>query len=143
MRRYLRFFPIILAALALAAGGSNIILRHASAQLSGTQKGDTDTAKGGGAQLSVAAQQQISALLREKQSRTPAQKKISSHLLNAMRVQRGEAITSDGSVRALNSAMSIAKSAMDVSKSDGRVLVNIRGAGSKQLIMAIQKLGGE
>ena len=43
MRRYMRFLPIILAALALAASGSNIVLRNASAQkgdaLGGAQTG--------------------------------------------------------------------------------------------------------
>jgi subtilisin family serine protease len=143
MRRYLRFFPIILAALALAASGSNIILRNASAQLSGVQKGDTQ--KGGGAQLSAAAQQQISALLQEKYSRTREQKKISSHLLYAMRAQRGQAMTSDGKVPMLQSAMSIARSAMSASKNgvDGRALVIIKADVSKQLLMDIEKLGGE
>jgi hypothetical protein len=140
MRRCVRFFPIILAALALAASGSTIFLRQASAQLGGVQKVDT---KKGEAQLSAAAQRQISSLLREKQSRTPEQRKISSHLLYAMRAQRGESMTSDGSVRALNSAMSIAKSTMDASKSDGRVLVNIKAAANKELIMTIEKLGGQ
>src|SRR5215470_8647774 len=136
MRRYVRFFPIILAALAMAASGSNMILRQASAQKGNAQPGGQ---KGGGATtLSVAAQQQISALLREKQSRTPEQKKINSHLLYAMKAQRGEAMTRGGEVRTLSSAMSLAK--LD---DQGRVLVNIKAAPSKQLIMNIEKLGGE
>src|SRR5215468_9948252 len=148
MRRYMRFLPIILAALALAASGSNIVLRNASAQLGGALGGKQDVNKqkgGGGATLSVAAQQQIKALLQEKQSRTPEQKKISSHLLYAMRAQRGEAMTSDGSVRRLNSAMSIAKSAMSASKTgdDGMAPVNIKAALSKPLLMTIEKLGGK
>src|SRR5262245_31529964 len=135
MRRYMRFFPIILAALALAASGSNIILRNASAQLGGTKKGGATKPE---AQLSVAAQQQISALIQEKNSRTPAQKKINSHLLYAMRAQRGEAMTKGGEVRTLSSAMSMAKP-----DDKGRVLVNIKAAPSKQLIMNIEKLDGE
>ena len=97
MRRCLRFFPIILAALALAASGSTPILRNAGAQ------------QGGGAQLSVAAQQQISALLQEKRSRTAAQKKIDSQLLYAMKMRRGESLTARGEVRTLSSAMDVAK----------------------------------
>src|SRR5215470_17929133 len=77
MKRYMRFLPIILAALALAASGSNIVLRNASAQLGSTPKGGAPKVE---AQLSAAAAQQISALLQEKYSRTPAQKKISMHL---------------------------------------------------------------
>src|SRR5215470_4023731 len=142
MKRYMRFLPIILAALALAASGSNIVLRNASAQLGSTPKGGAPKVE---AQLSAAAAQQISALLQEKYSRTPAQKKISMHLLNAMRVQRGEAMTSGGEVTRLNSAMSIAKSATSASKDDrgGRVLVNIKAVPTKQLMMEIENLGGE
>src|SRR5262245_2013258 len=135
MRRYMRFLPIILAALALAASGSNMILRNASAQLGSARPGPQ---KGEAATLSVAAQQQISALIQEKNSRTPAQKKINSHLIYAMKEQRGEAMTKYGEVRTLSSAMSMAKP-----DSEGRVLVNIKAAASKQLIMNIEKLGGE
>src|SRR5262245_9455358 len=141
MKRCMRFLPIILAALALAASGTNIILRNASAQLGGVQP--TGPQKGA-ATLSVAAQQQISALLREKQSRTPEQKKISSHLLYAMKAQRGEAMTSGGEVPRLQSAMSIAKSAMSASKNgvDGLAQVNIKADVSKLLLMKIEELGG-
>ncbi|HEY9435134.1 MAG TPA: hypothetical protein VI260_27065, partial [Blastocatellia bacterium] len=141
MKRYLRFFPVILAALALAAGGSTLILRQASAQISGVQKGGQkkdDTQKGGAATLSIEAQRQISALLAEKQSRTPEQRKISSHLLNAMRAQRGQAMTRGGEVRTLNSAMPMAKP-----DSEGRVLVIIKAVVTKELAMAVEKSGGE
>src|SRR6266498_3323829 len=144
MKRYMRFLPIMLAALALAASGSNMILRNASAQLGGTQPGRQKGGGGGAATLSVAAQQQIRALLDDKYKRTPVQRKISSHLLNAMRVQRGEKMTSDGSVGSLTSAMSIAKSAMSASKDDRpQALVNIRAAATKQLMMEIETLGGQ
>jgi subtilisin family serine protease len=141
MKRYLRFFPVILAALALAAGGSTFILRQASAQQGNAQKGGQkkeDPQKGGATTLSVEAQQQIRALLEEKWSRTPAQRKVSSHLLNAMKAQRGQAMTRGGEVRALNSAMPMAKPGPD-----GRVLVNIKSDVTKELAMIIEKLGGE
>ena len=125
MRRCLRFFPIILAALALAASGSSPILRNAGAQQ-------------GGAQLSVAAQQQISALLQEKRSRTAAQKKINSQLLYAMKMRRGESLTARGEVRTLSSAMDVAK--ID---GDGQVLVDIKSVAGKQLLETIKNLGGE
>jgi uncharacterized protein HemX len=140
MKRYLRFFPVILAALALAAGGSTFILRQASAQQGNAQKGGQkkeDPQKGGATTLSVEAQQQIRALLEEKWSRTPAQRKVSSHLLNAMKAQRGQAMTRGGEVRALNSAMPMAKPGPD-----GRVLVNIKSDVTKELAMIIEKLGG-
>jgi subtilisin family serine protease len=141
MKRYLRFFPVILAALALAAGGSTFILRQASAQQGNAQKGGQkkeEPQKGGATTLSVEAQQQIRALLEEKWSRTPAQRKVSSHLLNAMKAQRGQAMTRGGEVRALNSAMPMAKPGPD-----GRVLVNIKSDVTKELAMIIEKLGGE
>src|SRR5215470_10280831 len=144
MRRYMRFLPIILAALALAASGSNIVLRNASAQLGATQTGGKQKVDGA-MTLSVAAQRQISALLREKQSWTPEQRKISPHLIHAMRAQQGKAMTSDGTVPMLQSAMSIAKSAISASKTggDGRVDVIIKANVSKQLLMNIGKIGGE
>jgi subtilisin-like proprotein convertase family protein len=125
MRRCLRFFPIILAALALATSGSTPILRNAGAQQ-------------GGAQLSPAAQQQISALLQEKRSRTAAQKKIDSQLLYAMKMRRGESLTARGEVRTLSSAMDVAK--ID---GDGQVLVDIKSVAGKQLLETIKNLGGE
>src|SRR5215475_3032617 len=150
MRRYMRFLPIILAALALAAGGSTIILRQVSAQKGGAQGGVQPGGQKGGqkgeATLSVAAQQQIVALLQEKYSRTPAEKKVNSHLLSAMKMQRGESITRDGKVSTLSSAMSIAKTAMSASKTGdggGRVRVIIKADVSKQLLMNIEKLNGE
>jgi subtilisin family serine protease len=126
MRRCLRFFPIILAVLALAASGTTPILRKAGAQQSG------------GAQLSAAAQQQISALLQEKRSRTAAQKKINSQLLYAMKERRGEPMTARGEVRTLSSAMEVAK--VD---SGGGVLVDIKSAAGDQLLETIKDLGGE
>ena len=125
MRRCLRFFPIILAALALAAGSPTTILRKAGAQ-------------GEGAQLSAAAQQQISALLQEKQSRTAAQKKINSQLLYAMKARRGESLTARGEVHTLSSAMDVAK--ID---EGGRVSVDIKSASGRQLLETIKDLGGE
>src|SRR5262245_58305461 len=146
MRRYMRFLPIMLAALALAASGSNIVLRNASAQLSGKQTGkQTGGKQKGEPQLSAAAQQQITALLQEKYSRTAERKKISSPLIYAMRAARGQAMTSRGEVPMLNSAMSIAKAAMSTSKDGvaGRAEVFIKGDVSKQLLMTVEKLDGE
>ncbi len=130
MKRCVRFFPIILAALALAASNSNALLRRAAAQQGG--------AKQGGAQLSVAAQRQIAALLQEKQSRTPAEKKIKSQLLYAMKARRGAPMTAGGEVRTLQLAPSLAKP-----DDKGRVLVDVKAPASKELLAIIEKLGGE
>jgi len=109
----------------LAASGSTPILRNAGAQQ-------------GGAQLSSAAQQQISALLQEKRSRTAAQKKIDSQLLYAMKMRRGESLTARGEVRTLSSAMDVAKA-----DEGGRVSVDIKSAAGNQLLETIKDLGGE
>src|SRR5215470_1760890 len=144
MKRYMRFLPIILAALALAASGSNVVLRNASAQLGGTVTGaQTGGKKKGEPQLGAAAAQQITALLQEKYSRTREQQKISSTLIYAMRAARGQAMTSRGEVPRLNSAMSIAQSAMSASKDVGLVPVIINADVSKQLLMTVEKLGGK
>src|SRR5262245_39551931 len=135
MRRYVRFFPMILVALVLAAGGSNMILRQASAQKSGASGGAQGGAQKGGPKdgaptLGPEAQRQIKALLDEKRSRTPDERKISAHLLNAMRAHRGQAMTPNGEVRSLTSAMTMAKP-----DSEGQVLVNIKGEVTKEMAM--------
>jgi subtilisin-like proprotein convertase family protein len=95
-------------------------------------------AQQGGAQLSASAQREINALIQEKQSRTPAQKKINSQLLYAMKAQRGEPMTPGREVTSLRSAMSVAK--VD---DNGRALVDIKAAASKELLKTIEKLGGD
>lgn len=146
MRRCVRFFPVILVALALAASGSTIILGPASAQQGGAQKEDKQKKPKEGT-LSEGALKQISALLEEKQSRTPEQKKIASSLLNARKAQRGESITSGSEVRGLRSSEAIVQSAMSASKTDdvakAKVIVNIKCDPSKKLVMFIEENGGE
>jgi subtilisin-like proprotein convertase family protein len=106
----------------------------------------TASAQRNGAQLSDAAQRQIKSLLDEKNSRSPAQKKIDSRLLYTMKARRGEAMTRGGEVRSLRSAVEIAK---EISKPDPqeRTLVDITaapgGAPVKELIQTIARLGGE
>src|SRR5262245_40323433 len=140
MKRYLRFFPVMLAALALAAGGSTMILRQVSAQKGGAQPGGPQKGgpQKGAPTLSVEAQRQIRALLDEKQNRSAAQRKVSAQLLYASRARRGQAMTQGGEVRALNSAMPMARP-----DKDGRVLVNIKADLSKQFLMTVEKFGGE
>lgn len=125
MRRYVRLLLILLVALALVTSSSNTVLHKASAQQSG-------------AQLSAEGQRQINALLKEKHSRTPAQKKINSQLLYAMKMQRGESITPGGEVRTLRSMGDLVKT-----DDSGRVLVDIKADLSRQLLAKIEKLGGE
>jgi Subtilase family/Proprotein convertase P-domain len=127
MRRRLIFFITILVLLALGTNGLMILphFRPASAQQ-------------GEAQLSAAAQAQIKALLDEKNSRTPAQKKMDSQLLYAMKARRGEPLTAGGEVRSLRSAVDIDK----VDEKD-RVFVDIKADVNKELIVIIERLGGK
>jgi hypothetical protein len=125
MRTCVRLLPLVLVSLALMTSSSNTILRKAIAQRSEVQ-------------LSVAGQQQINALLKEKYARNTAQKKMSSQLIYAIKAQRGEPMTAGGEVRTMRSVMDIVK------LNDRRqVLVDIKAAVSRQLLANIEKLGGE
>src|ERR1041385_7089530 len=76
--------------------------------------------------------EQIRILQEEKLSRTPAQKKLDSQLLYALRERRqGVAVRNLTSMR---SALSV--------ESDGRVLVDIRGEVAASLIELIERNGG-
>jgi hypothetical protein len=127
MRQRLKLYTTALVLLALVASGLLILpqFRRASAQQ-------------GEVQLSAAAQRQIKALLDEKRSRTTAQKKMDSQLLFAMKARRDEPMTRGGEVRSLRSAVEIAKN-----DENGRVLVDIKADVNKELIVIIERLGGE
>src|SRR5262245_41334144 len=104
MRLRLKSYPTTLVSLALVAGGLWISAQFRAAS---AQRGGGGVVSEGA--LSAAAQQQIRALLAEKESRTPAQKKMASSLLHAIKTQRGEAMTRGGEVRELRSAAAVAK----------------------------------
>jgi subtilisin-like proprotein convertase family protein len=84
-------------------------------------------------QLSTAVQQQIRALAADKQARTPAQRKISSHLLYTAKSRRNVPIA--GTVTTLRSRVPVT--------SDGRVDVEITSQATKELVEVIEKFGGE
>jgi hypothetical protein len=127
MRRRLKLYTTTLVLMALVANGLSIspLFSAAGAQTSEVQ-------------LSAAAQGQIKALLDEKKSRTPAQRKIESKLLYAMKARRGRSMTSRGEVRSLRSAAAIAKT-----DEKGRAEIDIYGSDRKELIKIIENLGGE
>jgi subtilisin-like proprotein convertase family protein len=127
MRRRLRFFAAISGLLALVAGGILIspMFRAASAQQNG-------------AQLSAAAQRQITALLAEKNSRSSAEKKFDSQLLYAIKARRGNPMTAGGEVHSLRTAEGVAKT-----DAQDRVLVDIKGYPAKEVIENIGKVDGE
>jgi hypothetical protein len=129
-----------LVALALVTIGSTLILRKASAQQGATPPVGSEP-RGGQqpeAALSVAAQQQIRALLSEKEGRSPEQRKLHSQLIYMMKAHRGEPMTMGGEVLTLRSVTDMVK--LD---EKGRVTVEINANASRQLLANIQMLGGE
>ena len=84
-------------------------------------------------QISEQLARQIDSLNQEKESRTPTQQKIDSHLLYAMKQSRGEAITSE--VRSLQVNVN--------SDVNGFVLVDIKAKVSDNLLKDIVAQGGE
>ena len=83
-------------------------------------------------ELSPEFLQQIEALMAEKAQRTPAQQKVSSQLLQAQKIQRGEPIA-DGVV--------LRQSPVDV-ESGGTVTVDIKAAVTPDVLERIDALGG-
>ena len=86
--------------------------------------------------LSPTAMRQIQDLMQEKEGRTPAQKKLDSHLHYALKMMRGQAIST--SVPALPRVMN--KLSFDRS---GRVSVDINGTVGAGLLSAIASEGGQ
>lgn len=82
--------------------------------------------------LRESAVQQIQALMAEKATRTPAQRKIDSKLLYALKRQRGDALFR--SVPNLRTRVDV--------KRDGTTLVDIRAKVSDRLLIQIGRLGG-
>src|SRR5581483_6153942 len=83
--------------------------------------------------VSAAGMRQIAALLAEKESRTPAQKKIDSQLLQAFRESRGQQMAA---------GVSLAPSAVQAEKS-GMLMVDISADVTDSLIERIKSTGGE
>src|SRR2546423_5747341 len=107
-KRPLLFTLVLIASLlALAAGG--ILLPSGISASRQNQKNDTSQ------NISSAVLQQIQALEDEKESRTPAQQKIDSQLLYAMKMQRAEPIASGVNSLQVNVA----------ANDQGRVVVDI------------------
>ncbi|MBO0801364.1 MAG: hypothetical protein J2P31_21300, partial [Blastocatellia bacterium] len=90
-----RYRYVLLFLLILGIFGFFLSFRSANAQKGGVvQQPD-------GAVISAQALQQIAALLAEKQSLTPAQRKIDSALRYGIKKQRGQSMTSNGEVNTL------------------------------------------
>jgi hypothetical protein len=83
--------------------------------------------------ISENAKSEIAALLQEKAGRTPAQKKMDSQLVHALKNNRGETFAP----RAPNVQVDVKTEA------DGRVLVDIDATVTPELLALIQKGGGQ
>ena len=85
------------------------------------------------APLSDSARAQIQSLLQEKSSWTPAQRKLESHLIHALKQSRGQAF-----------APGAQKLELDVKiQTDGRVLVDINANVTPELLALMRQRGGE
>lgn len=88
-----------------------------------------------GRQIAPSAQRQIAALLAEKASRTPAQRKMNSHLVHAARVLRGETFSPD---------FPIPKDALSAVHMDSRhrVEVDVKADVTPELLAYVGAIGG-
>ena len=85
-----------------------------------------------GLELSPALVRQLEALMAEKAQRTPAQQKVSSHLLTAERIRRGEPIAG---------GVVLGQSAVEVGPG-GMVTVDVRADVTPEVLVRIDALGG-
>ena len=83
-------------------------------------------------ELPPALVRQVETLMAEKAQRTPAQRKVSSHLLHAARIEQGEPIVGD---------VVPALSAVEIGP-DGTVTVDIRADVAPEVLARIDALGG-
>lgn len=123
LRRRLRYFALLLVVLFLTGIAALKFYRPTVVEAQDKQT----------VEMSESAAKQILSLIQEKESRTPAQRKIDSQLLYAIKEDKGEAITSR--VRTLE--VNIPTDAT------GLVAVDITADVTKELLRGIENLGGE
>lgn len=121
-------FPALLLALLLVSA----IFTSSLPRIASAQNDATGEALAGN-QLSDSTKQQIGALLAEKESRTPAQQKIDSLVLQAIRENRGQAMAD--SVTSLEPA--------NIGQKDGSVVLDLRGIVDDNLLDALTQRGAE
>jgi hypothetical protein len=124
-RRPLLFTLVLIASVVTLAVGSAWL----PGKISAARPDQTDGGDGQG--ISSAVLQQIQALEDEKESRTPAQKKIDSQLLYAMKMQRAEPIASGVSSLQVNVGAS----------EQGRVVVDISASVDDKLLQLLANNG--
>ncbi len=125
-RRALRMAPGLLIAVALGVG---LVVPRLSSLLQGSAAAQERAQT----RISQSAMRQIEALMQEKESRTPEQKKIDSQLLYRLKQKRGERIAPG--VERLGAGVKEA--------ADGSVMLDIRAKVTPEVLEAIRKAGGE
>src|ERR1700686_566356 len=122
------FFTLVLIAtvVTLAVGSAWLPSKISASRLDKTDGGDSQG-------ISSGALQQIQALEDEKESRTPAQRKIDSQLLYAAKMARGESIARNVQTLAVNVP----------TNGDGRVVVDITANVSDSLLERLRSDGAE
>ena len=121
----LRLGLMMLCLFTLAVGAifAPIVLKSSAQQV---QPQSRDT-------LSPMAQAQINALLAEKESRTPAQQKIDSNLLDTMRMSKGQMVAEG--IATIQTGIKV--------EADGRTTVEIIADVTDELLDQIRNFGGE
>src|SRR5216684_2258429 len=132
-RRPLLFTLILIASVLTLAVGSAWLPSKISASRLAQTDGGGQTVGSSGQEISESAMQQIEALIEEKESRTPAQRKINSQLLYAEKMARGEAIARNVQTLAVNVP----------TDSDGRLVVDITTTVSDSLLERLKASGAE
>src|SRR5260370_40926042 len=128
------FFTLVLIAsvVTLAVGSAWLPSKISASRLAQTDDGG-QTVGSSGQEISESAMQQIEALIEEKESRTPAQRKITSQLLYAEKMARGEAIARNVQTLAVNVR----------TESDRRLVVDITTTVSDSLLERLKLSGAE
>src|SRR6266850_4860595 len=124
-RRPLLFTLVLIASVVTLAVGSVLL----PGKISASRLDQTDA--GGSQEISSAVLQQIQALEDEKEARTPAQRKIDSQLLYAMKMQRAEPIASGVSSLQVNVGAS----------EQGRVVVDISASVDDRFLQLLANNG--
>jgi hypothetical protein len=83
--------------------------------------------------ISSEGMRQIAALISEKQNRTPVEQKIDSRLLQAVRESRGQRMAEGVDLEPANVGVN----------DDGRLLVDIDGAVSEEMVVRLEALGAD
>ena len=127
-KRYSSLLTVLII-FAVVAGGLTIVPLRGSSVSAQAQKGPVQEAF----RLKDTAARQIQALLQEKESRTPVQQRIDSHLLQALKMNRNEPVAEG--IERLETGIAV--------DTDGMSLVDIKASVNRQLLARMRRMGAE